>query len=132
MRAPGAIRSAGGQEDDHRFICNARSVDRVNDFSDGFVEIGDHGAVRVRLITCQWSERREEDADKKGIVGRFFDKLRSPGGNLSVIRLRVEIVSDNSGGLSLDAFNALLKELHLNVIAIHGWGSDDEINMLTK
>jgi sugar phosphate isomerase/epimerase len=39
----------------------------------------------------------------------------------------VEIVSDNSGGLSLDEFNALLNELNLKVIAIHGWGSDDEI-----
>ena len=34
----------------------------------------------------------------------------------------VEIVSDNSGGLSLDEFKALLKELNLKVIAIHGWG----------
>ena len=41
----------------------------------------------------------------------------------------VEIVSDNSGGLSLDEFNALLKELNLKVIAIHGWGSDAEIAM---
>ena len=41
----------------------------------------------------------------------------------------VEIVSDNSGGLSLEEFNALLKELNLDVIAIHGWGTDDEINM---
>ena len=41
----------------------------------------------------------------------------------------VEIISDNSGGLSIEEFTALLKELKLNVIAIHGWGSDDEINM---
>ncbi len=41
----------------------------------------------------------------------------------------VEIVSDNTGGLSLDEFKALLEELKLKVIAIHGWGSDDEINM---
>ena len=41
----------------------------------------------------------------------------------------VEIISDNSGGLSIDEFKALLQELKLDVIAIHGWGSDDEINM---
>ena len=41
----------------------------------------------------------------------------------------VEIVSDNSGGLSIDEFKELLKELNLKVIAIHGWGTDDEINM---
>ena len=39
----------------------------------------------------------------------------------------VEIVSDNTGNLPVDEFKALLKELKLNVIAIHGWGSDDEI-----
>lgn len=37
----------------------------------------------------------------------------------------VEIISDNSGGLSLDEFKDFLDELKLNVIAIHGWGSDD-------
>ncbi|MCF0136292.1 MAG: sugar phosphate isomerase/epimerase [Lachnospiraceae bacterium] len=41
----------------------------------------------------------------------------------------VEIVSDNTGGLSLEDFQKLLEELKLKVIAIHGWGSDDEINM---
>ena len=41
----------------------------------------------------------------------------------------VEIVSDNSGGLSLEDFKALLEELNLKVIAIHGWGSDAEIAM---
>ena len=41
----------------------------------------------------------------------------------------VEIVSDNSGGLSLDEFQALLRELNLDVIAIHGTGSDAEIKM---
>ena len=60
--------------------------------------------------------------DREGLIEalREFSRIGYDG---------VEIVSDNSGGLSLDAFNALLKELHLNVIAIHGWGSDDEINM---
>ena len=41
----------------------------------------------------------------------------------------VEIISNNSGGLSLDGFKALLDELKLNVIAVHGCGSDEEISM---
>lgn len=41
----------------------------------------------------------------------------------------IEIVSDNSGGLPLDEFKTYVESLNLNIIAIHGWGSDDEIAM---
>jgi len=39
----------------------------------------------------------------------------------------IEIVSDNTGNLPPEEFKALLEKLNLKVIAIHGWGSDEEI-----
>lgn len=41
----------------------------------------------------------------------------------------VEIVSANTGDLPVDEFKELLKELKLNVIAIHGWGSEEEVEL---
>lgn len=41
----------------------------------------------------------------------------------------VEIVSANTGDLPVDEFKELLKTLNLKVIAIHGWGTEEEVSL---
>ncbi len=41
----------------------------------------------------------------------------------------VEIVGANTGDLPVDEFKGLLKELKLHVIAIHGWGTEEEVEL---